>query len=102
MPNTCVARLRSPVDYPNGLALLADGALVLGLWLGTAALDRGARRVAGALLVYVAGLALVLTASRAGALGAILAVGLWLALSPKRDDRQRRGHQGQQGQGASQ
>ncbi|HEU0337007.1 MAG TPA: O-antigen ligase family protein, partial [Gaiellaceae bacterium] len=79
-----VARLRSPVDYPNGLALLADGALALGLWLGTGVSDRRARRVAGALLVYVAGLALVLTASRAGVLGAILAVGLWLALSPKR------------------
>jgi tetratricopeptide (TPR) repeat protein len=79
-----VARLRSPVDYPNGLALLADGALALGLWLGVAASARRAGRVAGALLVYAAGLVLVLTASRAGVLGAILAGGLWLALSPRR------------------
>jgi hypothetical protein len=78
------ARLRSPVGYWNGLALLADAALALGLWLGVAASARRPVRGAGALLVYAAGLALVLTASRAGVAGGLLAVGLWLALSRER------------------
>ena len=77
------ARLRSPVGYWNGLALLADAALALGLWLG-ASVGRRDLRVAGSLLLYVATLGLILTVSRAGVAGALLAVGLWLALSPRR------------------
>ena len=42
-----VARLREPVGYWNALALLADMALVLGLWLGTARGPRRSVRVAG-------------------------------------------------------
>ena len=61
-----VARLREPVGYWNALALLADVAIVLGLWLGTERGHRRAVRVLGALLVYVATLALLLTLSRAG------------------------------------
>lgn len=78
------ARLRSPVGYWNGLALLADVALAFGLWLGIAASRRVAVRAAGALLFYTATLALSLTASRSGVVGAALAVGLWLALSSAR------------------
>ncbi len=79
-----VARLREPVGYWNALALLADMALVLGLWLGT---DRGRHRsvrVAGALLIYVATLSLMLTLSRAGAVMAVVVLAIWLALSNRR------------------
>ena len=79
-----VARLHGPVGYWNGLALLADGALALGLWLGAAASARREIRAAGAALVYVAVLAGLLTSSRAGVLGGLLAVGLWLRLGPRR------------------
>jgi O-antigen ligase len=78
------ARLRNPVGYWNGLALLADVALALGLWLAAACSRRSAARAAGALLLYAAVLVLALTASRTGVLGAALAVALWLALSPER------------------
>ena len=79
-----VARLRDPVEYWNALALLADVALVLGLWLGASRGHRSAVRVAGGLLVYVATLALALTLSRAGVVAAIAVVLLWLALSRER------------------
>ncbi len=79
-----VARLREPVGYWNALALLADMALVLGLWLGTARGHRRSVRVAGGLLVYVATLSLLLTLSRAGVLVAVGLLLLWLALSSAR------------------
>lgn len=78
------ARLREPVGYWNGLALLADGALALGLWLATASPRSRAGRTAGAALVYAAVLVLPLTASRAGLLAVLAVVGLWLALSRER------------------
>src|SRR5262249_9455105 len=49
-----VARLRSPVGYWNGLALLADLAVPLGLWLAARRQHHPAARVGGVLLVYVA------------------------------------------------
>jgi len=79
-----VARLREPVDYWNALALLADVALVLGLWLAASRGHRAAVRVAGGLLVYVATLSLALTLSRAGVVAAGAVVLLWLALSRER------------------
>ena len=79
-----VARLREPVEYWNALALLADVAIVLGLWLGTERAHRGAIRVLGALLVYVATLALLLTLSRAGVVVAVGVVALWLAIGRER------------------
>jgi hypothetical protein len=79
-----VARLREPVEYWNALALLADVALVLGLWLGVSRGHRLAVRVAGALLVYVAALALALTLSRAGLVAGGAVVLLWLALTQDR------------------
>jgi tetratricopeptide (TPR) repeat protein len=77
-----IARLREPVGYWNALALLADGALALGLWLAND--RRAAVRVAGALLTYGGALALLLTQSRAGVVGALAVVALWLALSRER------------------
>jgi O-Antigen ligase len=79
-----VARLREPVEYWNALALLADAALVLGLWLGASRGHRTLVRVAGGLLVYVATLSLALTLSRAGVVAAAAVVLLWLALSHER------------------
>ena len=79
-----VARLREPVGYWNALALLADVALVLGLWLGTAPPHRRTVRIAGGVLVYAATLALMLTLSRAGVVVAIGVLALWLALSSER------------------
>jgi tetratricopeptide (TPR) repeat protein len=78
-----VARLRSPVGYWNALALLCALALPLGLWLAAHGRRRPAR-LAGALLIYTACVALVLTLSRAGLLVAAAGVALWLALSPRR------------------
>jgi O-antigen ligase len=79
-----VARLREPVEYWNALALLADVALALGLWLGASRGHRAAVRVAGGLLVYVATLALMLTLSRVGLATGVAVVLLWLALSEER------------------
>ncbi len=77
-----IARLRDPVEYWNALALLADAAVALGLWLA-----RGRRRPlrgAGLLLAYAAVLALLLTQSRAGVVGILAVVALWLVLSDER------------------
>ena len=79
-----VVRLHSPVGYWNGLALLADAALALGLWLAVVASGRRELRAAGHALVYLAVLSGLLTSSRAGVLGGLLALGLWLRLGPRR------------------
>ncbi|GIU95820.1 MAG: hypothetical protein KatS3mg012_2277 [Gaiellaceae bacterium] len=78
-----VARLNEPVDYWNALALLADAALALGLWVGTSGTARGLR-VGGALLVYVATLALALSLSRVGVLAGLAVLALALALAERR------------------
>jgi len=79
-----VARLREPVGYWNALALLADIAIVLGLWLGTERAHRRGIRVLGALLVYAATLALLLTLSRAGVVVGVGVLVLWLAIGQER------------------
>ena len=79
-----IGRLNEPVDHWNALALLADIGIVLGLWLGTAAALRRGVRIAGALLVYVAILALALTLSRAGLLVGVGVLVLWLLLGSER------------------
>jgi O-Antigen ligase len=76
-------RLRSPVGYWNGLALLADAAVPLGLWLVTSWRRRGVRAT-GAALTYVAVAALLMTQSRAGVLGGIAVVAVWMWLTPLR------------------
>jgi len=77
-----IARLREPVGYWNALALLADGALALALWLARDA--RVPVRLLGGALGYAAVLALLLTQSRAGVVAAVVVVGLWLVLSDRR------------------
>ena len=79
-----VARLREPVGYWNALALLADVAIVLGLWLATGTAHRRSAKIAGGLLVYVATLALMLTLSRAGVVVGVGVLMLWLVLTSER------------------
>jgi hypothetical protein len=78
-----VTRLRNPVGHPNGLALLADAAIPVGLWLAASARERLARP-GGVLLVYAAVLAIMLTQSRSGVVAAVAVVALWLWLAPER------------------
>jgi len=68
-----IARLRGPVGYWNGLALLGDIALPLGLCLATRL------RVPGTLLVYGWLVVIGLTYSRGGIVVAVVVVALWAA-----------------------
>jgi O-Antigen ligase len=79
-----VARLRNPVGYWNSLALVAATAVPLGLWLAAPRAHQRAVRAAGALLVYLAELVVVLTYSRGGVAVAVLAAAGWIALSRER------------------
>ena len=79
-----LARLRSPIGYWNALALLADAAVALGLWLAARREHRPAARVAGVVLLYAAVVSVLLAYSRAGVLVAIAVVAMWLALRPER------------------
>ena len=78
-----VARLKGSIGYWNALALLADAALGVGLWLVASVRDRFGRP-AGALLLYAATLVLLLTQSRAGLLAGLAVVVLTLWLSENR------------------
>jgi hypothetical protein len=77
-----VARLRDPIGYWNALALACTFALPLALWAATRREWRRELRVAGAVLLYLATIALVLTYSRAGIILAAVAVIAWLVLLP--------------------
>src|ERR671936_3220190 len=66
-----LARLRSPIGYWNALALLADCAVALGLWLAARREHRPAVRVAGVVLLYASVVSILLAYSRAGVLVAI-------------------------------
>jgi tetratricopeptide (TPR) repeat protein len=78
------ARLRSPVGYWNGLALLAAIGLPLGLWIASQRQHDRRLRSAGVVLVYVLGIAAVLTYSRGGLLAVAFAVVAYLALARER------------------
>lgn len=78
-----VARLKGSIGYWNALALLADAALGLGLWLVVSVRDRFGRPT-GALLLYAATLVLLLTQSRAGLLAGLAVVAVALRLSENR------------------
>ena len=79
-----LARLRSPVGYWNALALLADAAIALGLWLAARREHRHAVRIGGVVLLYAAVVSILLAYSRAGVLVAIAVAAIWLALRPER------------------
>jgi hypothetical protein len=76
-----VSRLRSPVGYWNALALLCAAGAVLGLWIATDRARRRGTRTAGAVLVYGALVAVVLTYSRSGIVITVFAAVAWVALS---------------------
>jgi hypothetical protein len=75
-----VARLRNPIGYWNGLALVCDMALPLFLWLAAR------RRDLASLGVYLAAVALLLTYSRGGLLVAVAMVALWLRIGLARSE----------------
>jgi O-Antigen ligase/Tetratricopeptide repeat len=77
-----IARLQEPVGFWNALALLADGAVGLGVWL--LASRRLVLRLAGGLLVYSAVLVVLLTQSRAGVVAALAVVALSIAFARER------------------
>jgi O-Antigen ligase len=79
-----VARLRNPVGYWNSLALVAATAVPLGLCAACSRHSDPAAHAAGALLVYLAELVVVLTYSRAGIIVAALAALAWLAIDRDR------------------
>ena len=79
-----LARLRSPIDYWNALALLGDVALALGLWLASRRRHGVTLRVAGPVLVYLAVLSILLAYSRAGVVVGVVLVACWLVLDPAR------------------
>lgn len=81
--NYPVSRLNFPLDYWNGLAaLLAIGIAPL-LWLAASARSLPGRAI-GAALIPPAGLALYLTASRGGAIAAVVALVFLFAAAPGR------------------
>jgi hypothetical protein len=79
-----IARLRDPIEYWNGLALVAAMAMPLGLWHAVRREHARAIRVGGVVLLYVAGVALLLTYSRGGTLVALVLLGVSLMLFPQR------------------
>jgi|SRR5579864_3718513 len=73
-----LARLRAPLDYWNELALLAAVAVPVALWLASR------RAVLGTVLLYGAGLTVLLTYSRFGVALACLAAVAWIVLARNR------------------
>ena len=79
-----VARLRAPVGYWNGLAFVLALGVPLALWVASNQSLRRPLRAAGVALAASLLIALFLTYSRSGLLGAVATVGVWLALVPRR------------------
>ena len=73
-----LARLRAPLDYWNELALFAAVAVPVALWLASR------RHVAGTVLLYGAGVTVLLTYSRFGVVLACLAAIAWIVLATDR------------------
>jgi tetratricopeptide (TPR) repeat protein len=79
-----VARLRGTFGYWNALALVGAMALPVSLWAAGRRSHPHLGRMAGALVFYLATVALLLTYSRGGVLVALVALGLWLTLGSPR------------------
>jgi hypothetical protein len=73
-----LARLRSPLDYWNELALLCTAGVPLALWLAAR------RRIEGVVLLYGLTVTLLLTYSRFGVALACVAAAAWVVLGRKR------------------
>jgi tetratricopeptide (TPR) repeat protein len=76
-----IARLRDPIDYWNGLALVAAMALPLGLSFAVRREYPRAVRTAVVVLLFGAAVALLLTYSRGGVVVALLVIGAYVAVS---------------------
>jgi hypothetical protein len=78
------ARLRSPVGYWNGVALLVAVGLPLALWIASSREHARWLRAAGVVVLYLLTVTLVLTYSRGGILAAVFAVVVYLVLARAR------------------
>jgi hypothetical protein len=79
-----VARLRAPVGYWNGLAFLLAFGLPLALWIASHPRLMRWLRAAGVVLATSLLTGLLLTYSRGGVLVALVALGAWFWLVPRR------------------
>jgi O-Antigen ligase len=79
-----IARLRQPIGYWNGLALLAAMALPLGLWLAVRREHHRILRAAAVVLLFLSAVTLLLTYSRGGVVVALVTVATYIALTPLR------------------
>lgn len=79
-----VARLRDPIGYWNGLALLCAMALPLSVWAAIRREHPRVVRAAGIVLAFLTTVALLLTYSRGGAVVALIAVGVYVAFCGRR------------------
>jgi hypothetical protein len=79
-----IARLRDPIGYWNGLALLCAMALPLSVWTAIRREHPRPVRAGGVLLAFLATVALLLTYSRGGALVALVALGVYVAFCGRR------------------
>jgi O-Antigen ligase len=79
-----VARLRAPLGYWNELALLADVAVPVALWLAAPRRRAPAVRAGGVVLLYAAVVTALLTYSRFGVALAVAAAAAWVVLESDR------------------
>jgi hypothetical protein len=79
-----IARLREPIGYWNGLALLAAMALPLGLWLVVRREHHRILRAAAVVGLFLSAVTLLLTYSRGGVVVALVTVAAYIALTPSR------------------
>jgi O-antigen ligase len=79
-----IARLRDPIGYWNGLALLCAMALPLSVWSAIRREHPRLVRTAGVVLAFLTTVALLLTYSRGGAVVALVAVGIYVAFCGRR------------------
>jgi hypothetical protein len=79
-----IARLREPIGYWNGLALLAAMALPLGLWVAVSRQHTLLLRTAAVSLLFAATITLLLSYSRGGVVVALAAVAVYVAILPER------------------
>jgi O-antigen ligase len=79
-----IARLRDPIGYWNGLALLGAVVLPLAGWVAVRRDHRPWLRVGGVVLLFLTTVALLLTYSRGGAIVALVAVAVFVALCAER------------------
>src|SRR4030095_6997370 len=79
-----IARLREPIAYGNGLALLAAMALPVGLWLAVRREHHRILRAAAVVLLFLSAVTLLLTYSRGGVVVALVTVATYITLTPQR------------------